>query len=111
MPLAWPLAYSWPVQQIRADWQPDQAPAQPTFLLVVRDRADKVRFKAIDALGYQLLQDLHANEAGLTGRALLRALGERAGAPDLEAFVANGARMLGQLRERDAILGTANPIA
>ena len=110
-PLAWPLAYTWPVQQIRADFQPTQAPAQPTFLLVVRDRHDKVRFKAIDALGFQLLQDLHGNDAGLTGRALLRALGQRVGATDLDAFVANGARLLDQLRERDAILGSANPSA
>ena len=110
-PLAWPLAYTWPVQQIRPDYQPTQAPAQPTFLLVVRDRADRVQFKAIDALGFQLLQALHGNEAGLTGRELLRALGTTVGAPDLDAFVAGGARMLEQLRERDAILGSANPSA
>lgn len=110
-PLAWPLAYSWPVQQIRADFQPTQPPAQPTFLLVVRDRRDKVQFKAIDALGFQLLQMLHDNEAGLSGREVLRALGQQAGAPDLDAFVAGGARLFEQLRERDAILGTANPIA
>lgn len=106
-PLAWPLAYAWPVQRLRADYQPTEAPPQPTFLLVVRDRADQVRFKAIDALGFQLLQDLHDNPAGLTGRGLLQALAQRLGAPDAEAFVAGGARLLEQLRERDAILGTA----
>jgi hypothetical protein len=106
-PLAWPLAYAWPVQQIREDFRPTERPAQPTFLLVVRDRDDQVRFKAIDALGFQLLQALHGNDAALTGRELLRALGEAVGAPDLDAFVAAGARMLGQLRERDAILGCA----
>ena len=110
-PLAWPLAYSWPVQQIRTDFQPTEPPAQPTFLLVVRDRRDKVQFKAIDALGFQLLQMLHDNDAGLCGREVLRALGQQAGAPDLDAFIAGGARLLRQLRERDAILGVANPIA
>lgn len=104
-PLAWPLAYTWPVQQIRRDYQPTEPPAQPTFLLVVRDRADRVQFKAIDALGFQLLQALHGNEAGMTGRELLRALGQAVGAPDLDDFVASGARMLEQLRERDVILG------
>lgn len=103
-PLAWPLAYSWPVQQLRLDWLPAEPPPQPTFLLVVRDRAHQVRFKAIDALGFQLLQDLHANE-GASGREVLRALGAKVNAPDPEAFVASGARMLEQLRERDAILG------
>lgn len=110
-PLAWPLAYSWPVQQIRPEFQPTEPPAQPTFLLVVRDRVDRVQFKAIDALGFQLLQRLHDNAAGLSGRDLLRALGREAGAPDLDAFVAGGARLLRQLRERDAILGTAHPAA
>jgi hypothetical protein len=110
-PLAWPLAYAWPVQRIRADFQPTEPPAQPTFLLVLRDRGDKVQFKAIDALGFQLLQKLHANEARLSGRQLLHALGQQAGAPDLAAFVANGARLLDQLRARDAIVGCANPIA
>jgi hypothetical protein len=112
-PLAWPLAYVWPVQQLRADFQPEVAPAQPTFLLVVRDRADRVQFKGIDALGFELMQMLHGNDAGLTGRALLRALAARLQVPDIEAFVAGGARMLEQLRARDAILGTrdANPSA
>lgn len=110
-PLAWPLAYTWPVQQLRADYQPTEPPPQPTFLLVVRNRADQVRFKSIDALGFQLMQKLHDNDAGLTGRALLEALAHTLAAPDPAAFVASGARMLEQLRARDAVLGTrpANP--
>lgn len=105
-PLAWPLAYAWPVQQLRADYQPTEAPPQPTFLLVLRDRRDRVQFKAIDALGFELMQSLHANAEQLGGRALLRALAQRLGAPDEDAFIAGGARLLDQLRERDAILGS-----
>jgi uncharacterized protein len=112
-PLAWPLAYAWPVQQLRADFQPAQAPPLPTFLLVVRGRDDKVQFKAIDALGFQLMQALHDNAAGSSGRALLEALAARLGAPDVPAFVAAGAGLLEQLRRRDAVLGTraADPTA
>lgn len=112
-PLAWPLAYTWPVAQLRADFQPDTPPEQPTFLLVVRDRADKVQFKSIDALGFQLMQALHGNDAGLCGRALLQALASQLGVPDAAAFVAGGARLFEQLRQRDAILGTrpADPSA
>jgi hypothetical protein len=112
-PLAWPLAYSWPVQQLRADFQPDTPPPQPTFLLVVRDRSDRVQFKAIDALGFHLVQALHENSEGLSGRRLLRSLAERTGSSDVEGFIAAGARLLEQLRARDAILGTrtANPPA
>ena len=110
-PLAWPLAYAWTVQQLRPEFQPTEPPPQPTFLLIVRDRADKVQFKTIDALGFRLMQALHENEAGLSGRELLRSLATELGAPDTEAFVSGGARLLEQLRARDAVLGTrpANP--
>lgn len=109
-PLAWPLAYAWPVQQLRPDYQPEVPPRDPTFLLVVRDRAQQVQFKAIDALGFELLQALHGNDEGRSGRDLLTALGTRLGAARIQDFVQAGLGLMQQLRERDAILGTrANP--
>lgn len=105
-PLAWPLAYRFPVQRIRRDFQPEEAPAEPTFLLVVRDAADAIHFKAIDALGFHLLQAVAGNEAGLSGRGLLQALARQAGAADAEAFIEQGGRLLAQLRQREVILGT-----
>ena len=104
-PLAWPLAYRWPVHRLAPSFQPAEPPAQPTFLLVVRDRSDAVRFKEINPLTFQLLQRLHAND-GLTGGALLAGWAEELGQPR-EAFVRNGATVLAQLRSGDAILGTA----
>ena len=110
-PLAWPLAYRWPVQRLGAAYQPDAPPEQPTFLLVLRGRDDNVRFKQIDALTFALLQTLHENlqhEAGKrrSGRAVLLDMAQSHGAPDPDAFVAAGAALLEQLRERDAVLGT-----
>lgn len=110
-PLAWPLAYRFPVQQIRADYQPDSAPEAPTFLLVVRNRRDEIQFKAIDALGFHLLQAIGSNEAGLCGRDLLQALAGQAGVAEVESFVANALRLLEQLREREIILGTRSASA
>jgi hypothetical protein len=112
-PLAWPLAYTWPVQQLRADFQPTEPPEQPTFLLVVRDRADQIQFKGINALVFQLLQALDNNAENHTGRELLTELARALGTPDVEAFINNAAPLLEQLRERDAVLGTrrANPNA
>jgi hypothetical protein len=110
-PLAWPLADVWPVQQLSADFQPATPPPTPTFLLVLRDRADRIQFKALDALGFRLMQALHGNEAGLCGRELLTALGADLGLTAGEDFIAGGARLMQQLRERQALLGTrrANP--
>jgi len=110
-PLAWPLAYAWPVQRLSADFQPESPPDSPTFLLVLRDASDKVRFSAIDAFGYALLHALSNNAEQRCGRELLAAMAREHGIDGTEAFIANGARLLQQLRERDAILGTKRGVS
>jgi hypothetical protein len=107
-PLAWPLAYRFPVQQIRSDFQPAQAPPEPTFLLLVRDRADAIQFKALDALGFHLLQAIGSNPQAASGHQLLTLLADQAGvaAAAREDFLHSGARLLQQLREREVLLGT-----
>lgn len=107
-PLAWPLAYAWPVHRLSPDFQPDQAPATATFLLVQRDAAFKVRFNELSALSFRLLQRL-SDEPGLTGRQQLLALASEAAAPDPEAFVALGHDMLRQFLASGVILGTRLP--
>lgn len=59
-PLAWPLAYQWPVQRIGVDYQPLTPPADPTCLLVWRDAQDKVRFMQLSPFAYQLAERLQA---------------------------------------------------
>lgn len=105
-PWAWPLAYRYPVHQIREDFQPDAPPEQPTFLLVLRGSDEDVHFKSIDALSFHLIQRLSDNPQRLSGRAVLAALAAELQAPDPEGFIASGARLLEQLRHREAILGT-----
>ena len=61
-PLAWPLAYRWPVQIIGADHCPTQPPAEPTCLLVWRDRQAQVRFMLLAPFAYQLALRLQAGE-------------------------------------------------
>ncbi len=108
-PLAWPLAYRFPVHQLRADFQPAEPPEQPTFILVVRDCEDEIRFKIIEALGFHLLQAIADNPEQLSGRQILQAMAAQIGAPDAAAFVSAGGQMLDQLRQREAILGTRLP--
>ena len=62
-PLAWPLAYQWPVQRIGVDYQPLTPPAEPTCLLVWRDAQDKVRFMQLSPFAYQLAARLQTGEA------------------------------------------------
>ena len=77
-PLAWPLAYAWPVHRLREDYLPPQAPAEPTFLLVQRDDAGRVRFHEIGAVAFHLLERI-GSEPAATGAEHLRALAADAG--------------------------------
>lgn len=104
-PLAWPLAYQWPVHQLGPEYLPDQPPAQPTLLLVLRRADGKVDFQALSPLTYRLLERLETFPE-LTGRAQLEALAEEASAPDPAAFVGEGATMLSQLRDDGVLIGT-----
>lgn len=63
--LAWPLAYQWPVQRIGQDYQPSEAPAEATCLLVWRDPQDQVRFMQLSPFAYQLAVRLQGGEAAL----------------------------------------------
>ena len=55
-PLAWPLRYAYPVREIGADYQPTEPPDGPTWLIGWRDREDRVRFVASNAVTIRLLR-------------------------------------------------------
>lgn len=107
-PLAWPLAYAWPVHRLSPAWLPVTPPEAATFLLVQRDAGYKVRFNEISALTFRLLQRLDESP-DLSGREQLLALASEAAAPDPQAFVAGGRDMLDQLRASGVLLGTRHP--
>jgi hypothetical protein len=104
-PLAWPLAYTWPVHRLSPEFQPTSQPDAATFLLVQRDPKHKVRFNELSALTFRLLQRI-SEHAGLTGREQLLALAAEAQSPDPEAFVAQGRDMFEQLRAGNVVPGT-----
>ena len=92
-PLAWPLAYAWPVHRIGPGFLPAQPPPSPTLLLLHRQADGGVGFHAPSPLAWRLLQRL--DEApSLGGRAQLEALADEAGATADDAFIARGTAML-----------------
>lgn len=101
-PLAWPLAYAWPVQQVGADFQPQTPPLQPTLLLVRRAQDWSVKFSQLSPLAWRLLQRLDEFPA-LDARAQLQELAQEAGAVDLPAFMASGQALLQQLHEEGVV--------
>ena len=68
-PLAWPLAYDYPVHRIGPDFLPKRPDAQPTHLIVWRNRRDEVRFMEANAVTARLMELMKPRRA--TGRRLL----------------------------------------
>jgi uncharacterized protein len=104
-PLAWPLAYVWPVHRIGPDYRPDTPPDVPTLLMLRRDADGTVSFHALTPLSFRLLQRLDAAPE-LSGREQLLALAAEAAASDLDLFAQEGAAMLATMRTEGTILGT-----
>lgn len=103
-PLAWSLAYRFPVHAIRPDFQPTEPPETPTHLLVYRRRDDAVKFmqlNAVTARVMSLLKEMGSN----TGLDILNALAVELKHPRPEALLEAGADVLRDLAERDVILG------
>ena len=60
-PLAWVLSYQYPVHLIGPGFQPSVA-EQPTYLVVYRDRCDKVCFVQLNAATARMLELVRDNE-------------------------------------------------
>jgi len=103
-PLAWPLAYSFPVHRISPEFQPESAPEEPTRLLAYRDRGDKVRFMEINPVTWILLEKLKTGT--LTGREILQSIADDIGHSKPEAVIKHGQQILDDLFQRDVLLGT-----
>lgn len=63
-PLAWPLAYNFPVHQIGPDFQPQQPNDTPVFLLVYRNKEDSVTFMELNPVSARLIDLLNEGKTG-----------------------------------------------
>lgn len=104
-PLAWPMAYAWPVHRIGLEFRPTTPPEIPTYLVVYRTRQDDVRFMEVNAVTARLMQ-LIEEQPSATGRALLLQIASELSHPHPQAIVDAGREMLANLRERDIVMGT-----
>lgn len=106
-PLAWPLAYHYPVHQISPDFQPTAPSEQPSCLVVYRDREDAIGFIETNPITTQLLLLLGDNlEQRQTGQQLLNQLAEQLPNVPEQAVMQGGLQTLEQLRQKDIVLGT-----
>lgn len=104
-PLAWPLAYAYPVHTLSVDHQPTEAPAVPTFLVVYRRRDDQVKFMVVSAATARLLDLASAENSTLTGQEIVNRVGLELGGVGVEFLAGAGAEALSMLRAHDVLLG------
>lgn len=106
-PLAWPLAYRYPVQSISADFLPLTPPEQPTYLIVYRDRDDDVRFLQSTSLTYALLQIL-GQHPSINCVVCLNIMADRAPHLDKEMLHAEGLLILQEMARKGIIMPAGN---
>jgi hypothetical protein len=102
-PLAWPLAYRFPVHRISPEFQPQNPPEQATRLLAYRDREDQVRFMEINPVTWLLVEKLQAGKH--SGQEILQSVAAEIGRADDVTVLEHGHRILQDLLQRDVILG------
>ncbi|MDO9107113.1 MAG: putative DNA-binding domain-containing protein [Methylovulum sp.] len=101
-PLAWPLAYQYPVHNIAPTFLPDQPPAVPTFLIVYRDPDDDVHFLDITPMTYRLLEILQ-HSGGLLVQDALKQLAAEAPHTPIETITAGGLQIITALYDKTII--------
>jgi hypothetical protein len=90
------LAYAYPVHRIAPDYQPEEAPAVPTLLLLFQDSEGEVRFFELQPLAYQLATKI-AQESGKNASELLEELAGELNLPFTETFKEQALQLLQQL--------------
>jgi len=108
-PLAWPLAYQYPVHKMGPDNLPTQVPEQPTYLVVYRNRNDEVKFMEINPVTARLLSLLEENKT-ISGEQTLQQISEEMNHPNPDVVIQGGLAALQELQQQGIILGTYRAI-
>jgi len=105
-PVAWALAYQFPVHQMGSDCLPEQAPEQPTYLVVYRNRNDEVKFMETNPVTARLINLLQENET-LGGQSALEQIAQEMNHPNPDVVIQGGLSALQELQQHGIILGTS----
>lgn len=105
-PLAWPLAYQFPVHKMAPEFLPETAPAQPSYLVVYRNRSDQVKFMEINPVTARLLHLLQDDEQ-MSGQQAIEQITAEMQHPNPEVVIQGGLSALQELQSSGIILGTS----
>lgn len=104
-PLAWPLVYQFPVHTMAPDNLPEQAPEQPSYLVVYRNRNDQVNFLEINPVTARMIGLLQENES-YTGHDAIELISKEMNHPNPDVVKQGGIAALQELQQYGIILGT-----
>jgi hypothetical protein len=104
-PLAWHLAYQYPVHRIGPDYLPQQPGDMPTCLVVYRDRDDAVGFLEINSVTKRLLELIDAG-TNRTGHELLACIATEMSHPQPDVVIRGGTEILHNLLQKQILTGT-----
>jgi uncharacterized protein len=104
-PLAWHLAYQYPVHRIGPDYLPQQPGDTPTCLVVYRDRDDAVGFLEINSVTKRLLELIDAG-TNRTGHELLACIATEMSHPQPDVVIRGGTEILHNLLQKQILTGT-----
>lgn len=104
-PLAWPLVYQFPVHTMGPDNLPEQAPEQASYLVVYRNRNDKVNFLEINPVTARLISLLQENTS-YTGLDAIEYISKEMNHPNPDVVKQGGLSALQELQQYGIILGT-----
>jgi len=102
-PLAWCLAYLYPVHQISPAFLPKQPASQPTYLIVYRGWDDEVRFIQITAITFRLLQIIEEKPSQPVND-YLQQIAIEANQPNSELIMNAGLQTLQDLSQKSVIV-------
>ena len=105
-PVAWPLAYQFPVHRMGPDYLPDTPPEQPTYLVVYRNRIDEVRFLEINPVTARLINLLQENPE-ISGELALDQIIQEMDHPNRELVIQGGLSALQELQSYGIVLGVS----
>ncbi|NOQ35673.1 MAG: DUF2063 domain-containing protein [Methylococcaceae bacterium] len=104
-PLAWSLAYQYPVQQISPEFLPTEPPEQASYLIVYRDGDDEVNFIQTTPVTFRLLQLLEENPAIFVHECLQKIATEM-NHPEPEVIINSGLEIIQNLATKHIIVIT-----
>lgn len=103
-PLAWSLAYYYPVHQIGPDYVPSQPPQNPTYLIAYRNRNDDVEFMEINPVTARLIE-LISDDSKMTGQQALEQIARELHTDNLQLIIDNGLLTMQELQKQGILLG------